>query len=74
MEDQIKTLYCACCAAMTKGRQYHNQDAGYGLCPDCAKWILNRDIPGLKGINRADYIKETYGIKGYHFAIEGIQA
>src|SRR5690554_239123 len=34
--DDIQRLRCACCGDMTRGRQWHNRDKGFGLCPRCA--------------------------------------
>lgn len=58
----IKTLYCACCGGITKGRQWWNQDTGYGLCPRCAIWITNRH--GLA------YVEDAYGKFGVHHSLE----
>ena len=47
---------------MTKGRQFHNQDEGYGLCPSCYDYILKKE--GLK------YVEENYGKLGEHILRE----
>lgn len=31
----IKTLRCCCCGGYSEGRQFHNQDTGYGLGACC---------------------------------------
>jgi len=41
------------------GRQWWNRDKGFGLCSQCAERIEKRE--------NADYMKECYGIKGYHY-------
>lgn len=60
--DKIRWLYCACCGAHVKGRQWPNQDTGYGLCGDCGDRIPQR---------HADYTPEemerVYGRRGYHY-------
>lgn len=54
----VRRLLCACCAGVTHGRQWFNQDDGYGLCPSCADRIEargNTDMP------------RTYGVRGVHY-------
>lgn len=34
--SKLVTLTCSCCGQLTKGRQWHNRDNGYGLCNKCA--------------------------------------
>lgn len=36
LSQPIVRMECACCGNSVKGRQYWNQDDGYGLCNDCA--------------------------------------
>lgn len=59
----IKTLYCSCCGGCLQGRQWSNQDIGYGMCECC----LTRSIE-----NR--YTKEeiefNWGKYGIHHSIE----
>jgi len=65
MDKPIKTLTCTCCGQPTRGRQWWNQDAGYGLCLKCAvKIIESRDY-------KDDYkaFELTYGKIGYHHSI-----
>lgn len=61
--QNVRTLDCACCGAMTRGRQWHNQDTGYGLCPSCADWIASRFMAA------AD-MESTYGKRGHHYDVE----
>lgn len=57
---QIKYLICACCGNDCVGRQWWNQDAGYGLCEKC-------EIPvaGYEG----EEIQNSYGKKGIHYSL-----
>lgn len=55
----IKTLYCCCCGQLTKGRQWWNQDTGYGLC--------NRCIPWKKKDYDCSEMERTYGKEGIHY-------
>ena len=68
---KITTLKCACCGAWTMGRQWWNQDTGYGLCPKCGEWIAARKIPGISQEDQPEYMRQTYGTKGVHYSIEG---
>lgn len=56
----VLTLTCSCCGSSTKGRQWHNRDKGYGICPKCAEWLtLDRETPESMHLN--------YGVSGYHY-------
>jgi hypothetical protein len=59
----IKSLYCACCDREARGRQFFNQDRGYGLCKRCADRI--EKCEGL------EYVESCYGKKGIHHSIKG---
>ncbi len=61
--NEPKTLICCCCGVYTVGRQWYNRDAGYGLCPKCAKWIKSRNDEDMQS---------CYGIEGYHYNIEEV--
>lgn len=52
----IKTLFCSCCGAWTKGRQWHNRDIGYGLCGECANRLKDKEE-----------MERCYGKEGYHY-------
>lgn len=55
----MKTLQCSCCGGRTKGKQHWNQDTGYGLCPKCVHWFIERgSLDELKG----------HGTPGVNFA------
>jgi len=59
----IRTMTCACCGCRTKGRQWFNQDKGFGLCARCARWIEGRH--GLA------YVEDAYGKTGIHHSLDG---
>lgn len=54
-------LICACCGSYTFGRQWYNQDKGYGLCPSCYTWLSTKES--------SDEIQFSYGVRGVHFDI-----
>lgn len=54
-----RRLICACCGSGAMGRQWWNRDTGYGYCGKC-----NEE-------NSAEEIRSCYGVRGYHFSIEG---
>ncbi len=56
-----RDLVCCCCGVYTKGRQWHNRDNGYGICPVCAgEQIIEEG---------AETMQSYYGRKGYHYDI-----
>lgn len=60
---QVKSLTCCCCGCGTKGRQWHNRDKGYGLCPKCADWLKDgRETP--------EQMLEYYGREGEHYNVQ----
>ena len=61
-ETETESLDCCCCGGGCKGRQWHNRDTGYGLCPKCATWIAERESP--------EYMQECYGMPNVHYFTE----
>ena len=61
----IKFKTCPCCGGLTSGRQWPNQDTGFGLCPSCADWIEGRGETDME---------TTYGKRGIHYDIPGADA
>ncbi len=59
----MKRLTCACCGSGAYGKQWWNQDTGFGLCAACHSWILGRGITSPEEISRA------YGKPGEHYAV-----
>ncbi len=62
--DNPIRLTCCCCGNSTWGRQWWNRDTGFGLCKKCITFDGDADIE--KGQNAP-----SYGIRGYHYDIEG---
>lgn len=65
----VQRLSCTCCGESFRGRQFHNQDTGYGMGPCCADWVLNRRPFGHDPVSLEEF-ERTYGKRGFHFAIE----
>ena len=61
----LKDLHCACCGGWTRGKQYHNQDTGYGICAPCVAWIETKE--------GKDYIEDYYGKYGIHHSFKEIE-
>lgn len=59
----IKRLTCCCCGQFCRGRQWYNRDTGYGLCPNCAKWL--REVRH----ETEEDMKHCYGIEGIHYNV-----
>lgn len=53
----VRTLLCCCCGSYTKGRQFHNQDTGFGLGTCCVDFVKAR-VPDME---------RTYGVEGVHY-------
>lgn len=67
MKAPIRNLYCAVCGALTRGRQWHNRDTGYGLCADSAAWLKGRGMS-------AEEMESLYGREGEHFNCEEVRS
>jgi hypothetical protein len=59
--SHIRSLLCACCGGRTLGRQWWNQDTGYGVCERCADWIEKR--------HGREYVVDAYGEHGVHHSL-----
>jgi hypothetical protein len=57
--DPIQSLTCCCCYGPAQGRQWHNRDTGFGLCPKCAAWIATKESPAQ--------MLQSYGKPGYNY-------
>ena len=62
MNTPIITLRCCSCDNDAPGRQWYNQDTGYGLCAKCAAWIATRETP--------ETMRKYYGEPGTHYFTE----
>ncbi|PTT80845.1 hypothetical protein DBR42_18880 [Pelomonas sp. HMWF004] len=58
--QEASRLRCACCGAWTFGRQWPNQDTGYGLCRECVDFCATR----------TEDMARTYGARGIHYDID----
>ena len=56
----IRTLHCCCCGESFLGRQFHNQDTGYGLGDCCVDYVTAKSDMD---------IARTYGIAMFHFRV-----
>lgn len=57
----VRRMTCTCCGESYRGRQWWNQDCGYGLGDCCVKFC---------GVNPDAGESETYGVPGIHFLIQ----
>lgn len=65
--DRPRMLDCCCCGGGGRGRQWWNQDTGYGLCAGCIDYCARNET--VKGF------ESCYGLRGIHFdIIEGARA
>lgn len=56
----IRWMSCTCCGEGYRGRQWFNQDTGYGLGDCCVEYC---------GVNPAGGESDCYGVPGIHFLI-----
>ena len=57
----IKWMECCCCGESYQGRQWFNQDSGYGLGDCCVSYCNVDSAPGSES--------SSYGVSGIHFLI-----
>ncbi len=57
----IKWLSCTCCGESYQGRNWWNQEPGYGLGDCCVKFCGASTTPGA--------VSDCYGVTGIHFLI-----
>lgn len=55
----VRQLLCTCCGAVTRGRQFFNQDTGYGLGDCCVAFVTPR----------VEDMERTYGVSGVHYNV-----
>ena len=58
INKRIKWLECSCCGTHTLGRQWWNQDTGYGICTKCWRRFYKNEGTSI------------FGERGVHFAIK----
>ncbi len=68
-DKPITQLACACCGGVTRGRQWFNQDSGYGICGDCIAWLRKPKSDTGPARESEGYIRDCYGIEGKHFNV-----
>jgi hypothetical protein len=64
----VRRLYCCCCGGNFQGRQFHNQDTGYGMGPCCADQVLKHRPFGQEPMSLEEF-QRTYGIAGVNFDV-----
>lgn len=57
----VKRLLCSCCGSVTRGRQWHNRDTGWGLCADCIEFCHRKETP--------EQFRRLYGDRGIHYDV-----
>jgi len=62
----IKWMQCTCCGESYRGRQWWNQDCGYGLGDYCVEYCGADTALGA--------YSDRYGVSGIHFLIAGDSA
>lgn len=55
----VKHMRCCCCGGAFEGRQFHNQDTGYGLGDCCVEYVAKR----------TEDVERTYGRPGTHYNV-----
>ena len=64
----VRRLTCTCCGESFQGRQFHNQDTGFGMGECCAERVLNHKPFGHDSMGIEEF-ERTYGVRGYHFDV-----
>lgn len=55
-------LKCCCCGGRYEGRQFHNQDTGWGLGDCCVEYVKPH----------VDDMERTYGVHGVHYKLDPV--
>ena len=61
--ERVQVRDCTCCGGAARGRQWHNQDTGYGLCVDCI------DYCG-RSFTWPEEFERIYGKRGIHYDVQ----
>lgn len=61
VRQPVVRMMCPCCGEVTRGRQWHNRDIGYGLCVSCIDLCHRNETP--------ERFQSLYGVRGVHFDI-----
>ncbi len=62
----VRRMLCCCCGAVTRGRQWHNRDTGYGVCAPCIARHYSKETPAE--------LERLHGVAGVHYSIEELRA
>jgi hypothetical protein len=64
-----RRLQCGVCGQSTTGRQWWNQDTGYGLCIACIEhWITTMmRVDHMTREEAEEDLERTFGQRGVHF-------
>lgn len=69
----IRSLTCSCCGETTTGRQWWNQDTGYGICKKCIDKVREsahyESHDGTPWTDKDAILEQLYGPRGTHFDI-----
>lgn len=60
LKKPVQRLVCTCCGGETEGRQFHNQDTGFGLGSCCVEFVKPR----------TEDMARTYGVEGVHYKLD----
>lgn len=57
LKNPVRSLRCCCCGSYFEGRQFHNQDLGFGLGDCCVAFVQPR----------TEDMERTYGLPRVHY-------
>lgn len=66
----IRALRCCCCNERTRGRQWCDRNAGYGICLACVELARARYAVDPKRGKSEDGIRRRYGLEGVHWNLK----
>jgi hypothetical protein len=53
MNKRPRRLTCSVCGGPAYGKQHWNRDTGFGCCPNCYTWMVNRGRESVEEIERS---------------------
>jgi len=65
-------LQCACCGGNAPGKQWPNQDKGYGICARCFQANIEHEIKVLGNDEALEQALRAYGNPGVHHSTESV--
>lgn len=60
----VRRMYCTCCGGIFQGRQWANQDTGYGLGDCCVQYVRAKYSD-----DGTQTFEQCYGIEGIHYSV-----